>query len=173
MRNPVSRYKTRATVNLLNTLVLASLLINPVAAADITFNARLELPLGSGDAFFGFSAGPDAGIYFDADDDASKATQMGVELRYGIEGHSAFLINGVPITRSLLLSVSDGGGSQTTENVFDWRLIPAAALGIGLIVLVATADDSSVSVCSGSNCPPEEQPPPEPETTDSSTKSLF
>ncbi len=164
----MKREKTRMTVSRLSTAILVVLLSKPGAAADIAFNAYLEFPLGGGSPFFGLRANPNTGILSSVNDDSTETPRMEFELRYGAERSPTFLINGFPIKQSLMLNASDDGKSQATENGFDWRWVGAAALGIGVIVAATHIDfdDSSISVCSGPNCPPEDKPPPEPEPTD-------
>lgn len=157
----------RSTVGLLTLATLFALPGNPGVAADIGFRAYLGIPLSGGGPYFGFCAGLEAGILLSADDDPTKLPRAEFELRYGTEDGPAFLVNGFPIVRPLVLNASDGGKSQGTENPIDWRAIGAAALGIGLIVAVANADEVTVRACSGTNCPPEEKPPPQPKPPDS------
>lgn len=164
----MKKVKTRMTISRLSTTILVVLLSKPSAAADIAFNAYLEFPLGGGSPSFGLRANPSTRSFSGIDNDSTEKPQLEFELRYGAKTPPTFLVNGFPIRQSLILNASDGGESQATENGFDWWWLGAAALGVGVIVAATHIDfgDSNVSVCSGTNCPPEEKPPPEPEPTD-------
>lgn len=153
------------TISRMGAAILVALLSKPGVAADVAFNAYLEFPLGGGSPFFGLRASPDTGIYPGASDNAIETPRMDLEIRYGAERSLAFLINGFPIPRSLMLNVSDDGESQATENGFDWRWVGAAALGVGVVIVATQIDfgDTSLNACSGTNCPPEEDPPEETE----------
>ena len=151
--------------------MLLALMSNPSSAADIAFNAYIEIPLGGGSPIFALGAGPQTNSYSDIESDFSARPRMGLELRYAAEESPTFLINGVTLPQSLLVNAAGGGASDAAESKLDWRFIVGAALGVGLIVAIAASDDSSVSVCSGSNCPPEEKPPPEePEPSEDSNE---
>jgi hypothetical protein len=166
LRKLMRRQTNRLTVGQLTIALLFALPSNPGVAADVAFRAYLGIPLGSGSPYFGFGAGLEAGAFSHEEYDLAKSPRMEFELRYGTEAGPAFLVNGFPITRSLILNASDGGESHGTENQFDWRAVLGAALGIGLIVAIANADDVTIKACSGTNCPPEEKPPPQPDPTD-------
>lgn len=164
----MKKKNTQITVNRLSTAILAILLCNPSAASDIAFNAYLEFPLGgSSSPFFSFRAGPDATIYTGVSEDSAATQRMEFKLRYGAGRSPTFFINGVPVTRSLILNASGTGKSQTTENGFDWRLVGAAALGIGVIVAATQIDFGStdLSACSGKDCPPKEESTSESKST--------
>jgi hypothetical protein len=162
-RNVLSKLMRRqTTVGQLTIAILFALPSSPGTVADVTFNAYLGIPLGSGSPYFGFGAGLEARTFSHEEYDLAKSPRMEFELRYGTEGSPAFLVNGFPITRSLILNASDGGESHGAENQFDWGMIVGAALGVGLIVAITNADDVTIKACSGTNCPP--KPPPQPPT---------
>lgn len=131
----------------------SALLVGPGYAADIAFNAYFELPLNGGNPYFGLRAFPVEDLLTSSTSGyGAQAPQGELELRYDGVQRWSFLVNGFRLAQPRVLNESDGSGEQQQESDFDWRLIPAAALGVGLVAVIVKSGDASVSACSGKDC---------------------
>lgn len=130
----------------------AAMLSAPGFAGDLSFNAYFKLPLGGGSPYFGLRTFPVKDFYASTNSYGEHAPWAEFELRYVKEERWSFLVNGFRLTPPLVLNESDRNGDEEEKSDFDWRLIPAAALGVGLIAVIAKSGDASVSACSGKDC---------------------
>lgn len=150
----------------LATAILIPALLSCASAAsaiDFEFGAYVQLSFGEGTTVFGLSAKPVLQSEFEQGfSPASDGQDAGLHVQSGPKNDPVVMLNGVPLSRPRYLN-QDGNTEAEDGQGVDWYVVAAVAVGIGLVAAVANADDVSVSVCSGPNCPPPKPEPNEPE----------
>ena len=94
-----------------------------------------------------------------------QSSQVKLDVRFSPKGGTVLSLNDIALTQTPVRHASDDGITKSDQGNIHWQTILGAAIGVGLIVAIAESD-SSVKICSGTNCPPEEEPPVEPEAAD-------
>jgi hypothetical protein len=138
-------------------------LVSAATASDLKIGAYIGIPFGGEAPFYGFSAGIAENSRRLEDDVAPKRMEM--DIRSAFDGDTVMSINEVPVARSIALGAADEPAAGQQVGYSDWQIIAAAAVSVGLIALIANADNVRVDLCSGKPCPPEEKPPVEPAPT--------
>lgn len=135
-------------------------LVSGAAATDLEIGAYLGFPFDGEAPFYGFSAGIAEDSHRLENDPVAK--RMEVDIRSAFDGNTVMSINEVPVARSIALRAADESSAGQQAGYSDWQMIAAAAVGVGLVALIASADNVRVDLCSGKPCPPEQSPPVEP-----------
>ncbi|MGB5326662.1 MAG: hypothetical protein WBO58_00435 [Gammaproteobacteria bacterium] len=133
----------------------------PVAATDLTFNAYIGIPLGGGSPFAGVSTRRDIGSFSHDFHGSPQPSHVKLDLRFSPKGGTVLSLNDIALTQSPVRHASDDGVTKSDQGYTNWQYILGAALGVGLIVAIVDSD-TTVKICSGPNCPPEEEPPAMP-----------
>ena len=137
----------------------------PVAAEDLIFNAYIGIPLGGGSPFAGVGTRQNIGSFSHDSHGSPQPSQVKLDLRFSPKGGTVLSLNDIALTQTTY--ASHNGAAESGQGYTHWQIALGAALGVGLIVAIAESD-SSVKICSGTNCQPEEDPPAEPEAADTS-----
>ena len=135
----------------------------PVAASDLMFNAYIGIPLGGGSPFAGVGTRQDIGSFSHDVHDSPQPSQVKLDLSFSPKGGTVLSLNDIALTQAPFQHASHNGATGSGQGYTNWQWVLGAALGVGLIVAIADSDNSSVSVCSGPNCPPDKEPPADPE----------
>lgn len=153
--------KRLATAKLVPALLSCA---SAASAVDFEFGAYVQIPFGGGGTVFGLSAKPiRQGVFDQALSYADDVHTAGLHVQAGPENEPVVMLNGVSLSRPQVLN-QDGNSGAEDEQGIDWYAVAAVAVGIGLIAAVANSDSTSVSICSGPNCPPPKpEEPDEPE----------
>jgi hypothetical protein len=162
-----SRFASKA-----RSLVIGTCLCCPfgAAAGDLTGGVFLQIPLGSGQPFYGLQAGwqpsPLGFETFDGVDLSSAGGSSGgtvMQWRNHFDGRSELWMNGTRLVQSDAL-YADGGvaGGETASGIDEYTV---AAVIVGAVVVAAIVNADSVKGCAGTACPtPEPAPvPPDPD----------
>jgi hypothetical protein len=149
-------------------VVLPSL-SEPLSAEGLAARAYFGLPLGAGKPFFGLRG--DIESPFGPLDQSAPilARPADVDLRFSARDGAGLSINGValdPVFRRYASEDDSADRPAKSGNEFDWYNVAGIAVGVGLIAAVIAADDVRIQACSGTNCPPEKEPKPEPGETE-------
>ena len=134
----------------------------PVAAENLTFNAYIGIPLGGGSPFAGVGTRQNIGSFSHDSHGSPQPSQVKLDLRFSPKEGTVLSLNDIALTQAPFQHASHNGATGSGQGYTHWQIALGAALGVGLIVAIAESD-SSVKICSGTNCPPEEEPPAEPE----------
>ena len=152
--------KRLATAKLIPALLSCA---SAASAVDFEFGAYVRLPFGESETVFGLSAKPVFQSEFKQEFlPTGDSQEAGLHVQSGPKNKPVVMLNGVPLSRPQYLN-QDGNTEAEDGQGVDWHVVAAVVVGIGLIAAVANADDGSISVCSGPNCPPLEPEPDEPE----------
>ena len=157
--------KEVATLRTCLALVVA-LLSAPVAAADLTFNAYIGIPLGGGSPFAGVSSRQEIGSFSHDFHGLAQAPQVKLDFRYYPQEGTVLSLNDIALAHTSIRHTTNHSATESDQANIDWQTIVGATLGVALVVAIVDSD-SSITICSGTNCPPKKDPPPEPEPTNS------
>ena len=138
----------------------------PVAAGDLIFNAYIGIPLGGGSPFAGVGTRQNIGSLSHDAHGLPQPSQVKLDLRFSPKGGTVLSLNDIALTQAPFQPASHDGATGSGTGYTHWQIALGAALAVGVIVAIADSDNSSVSGCSGPDCPPKQDPPEEPEPAD-------
>ena len=138
----------------------------PVAAADLTLYAYIGIPLEKGGPFAGISTRHEIGSFSHDFHAPAQAPHVKLDFRYYQHEGTVLSLNNIALVHSSFRHTTNHSATESDQGNIDWQTIVGATLGVALVVAIVDSD-STIKICSGTNCPPEKEPPAEPETADS------
>ena len=129
-------------------------------ASDWAGGIYLQIPLGSGQPFYGFQAGwqpSSMGAGADTQHQGESPGGAVMEWRNHFDGRQELWMNGTRLAQTDTVYSDQGSAGSGADSGVDGQTIAAVVVGAVLIALIANAD--SVKGCIGTACPPPEQPP--------------
>jgi hypothetical protein len=134
------------------------------AASDLTAGIYLQIPLGSGQPFYGFQASwqpPALGSNASANADTHRLGETPggavMEWRNHFDGRHELWMNGTRLVQTDSVYSDEGPAGSGTNSGVDGQTIAAIIVGAALVAAIANAD--SVKGCIGTACPSPEDPP--------------
>jgi hypothetical protein len=142
----------------------------PLLAGDLTGGVFLQIPLGSGEPFYGFHTGwhpPSVGSDFGGVDLHRPDEMAGgavMQWRNHFDGRSELWMNGTRLAQTNALYANGGAAGDEAASGIDAYTVAAVVVGAVLVAAIVNAD--SVKGCVGTACPPPEPPPDPPDPDD-------